>query len=136
MIGGYIVRAASEHIRCADCIAVLQRSKSSAPEHGFIAHQDRGGLFYPTQELVKLLIGLRRFVDCVLPDRRSVAKPLELCVQRIGRELVCPPVLTCGNADANQSRELLLLITWKFIRPFSFKFSSRSDRQECCRQAA
>ncbi|KAH7965348.1 hypothetical protein HPB49_006266 [Dermacentor silvarum] len=48
---------------------LMDRSKSGAPEHGLIAHQDRGSLFYPTQELVKLLIGLLRFVDCVLPHR-------------------------------------------------------------------
>ncbi|KAH7932918.1 hypothetical protein HPB49_004897 [Dermacentor silvarum] len=123
MIGGYIVRAANEHIPCADGIAVLQRSKSGAPQHGLIAHQDRGGLFYPTQELVKLLIGLRRFVDCVLPHRRSVAKPLELCVQRIVRELVSLPVLTCGNTDAGHRRELLLLITRKFMRPLFSNFA-------------
>ncbi|KAH7942263.1 hypothetical protein HPB49_022451 [Dermacentor silvarum] len=74
-------------------------------------------------ELVKLLIGLRRFVDCVLPHRRSVAKPLELCVQRILRQLVSLPVLTCGNTDADHRRELLLLITRKFIRPLFSNFA-------------
>ncbi|KAH7941708.1 hypothetical protein HPB49_016371 [Dermacentor silvarum] len=128
IIGGYIVRAASEHIPCADCIVVLQRSNSGAPENGLIA-QDRGGLFYPTKELVKLLIGLRRFVGCVLPHRRSVTKPPELCVERIVRELVSLPVLTCRNTDANHCRELLLLITRKFIRPHFSNFARRvTDR--------
>ncbi|KAH7937166.1 hypothetical protein HPB49_008336 [Dermacentor silvarum] len=84
---------------------------------------NRGGLFCRTQELVKLLIGLRMFVDCVLPHGRSVAKPLELCVQRIVRELVSLPVLTCGNTDADHRRELLLLITGKFIRPLFSNFA-------------
>lgn len=117
MMGGFIVRAASEHIPCADCIAVLQGARSSTPLLGLISHQDRGGLFYPTQELVKLLIGLRRFVDCVLSHRRSISKPLEVCVQRSVQVLESLPVLSCGNQDLAHRRNLLEFVARKFIKP-------------------
>lgn len=117
MIGGFIVRAASEHIPCADCIAVLQGARSSTPHLGLINHQDRGGLFYPTQELVKLLQGLRRFVDYVLSHRRSISKPFEVCVDRSVRVLESLPVLSYGNQDPAHRRSLLELIVRKFIKP-------------------
>ncbi|KAH9372308.1 hypothetical protein HPB48_000219 [Haemaphysalis longicornis] len=117
MIGGFIVRAASEHIPCADCIALLQGARSSTPHLGLINHQDRGGLFYPTQELVKLLIGLRRFVDYVLSHRRSISKPLEVCVQRSVQVFERLPVLSCGNQDPAHRRNLLELVARKFIKP-------------------
>ncbi|KAH9384132.1 hypothetical protein HPB48_026125 [Haemaphysalis longicornis] len=109
MFKGFIVRAASEHIPCADCIAVLQGARSSTPHLGLINHQDRGGLFYPTQELVKLLIGLRMFVDYVLLHRSL-------------------PVLSCGNQDPAHRRNLLELVARKFIKPPFNQLRSRSNR--------
>ncbi|CAN7975837.1 unnamed protein product [Ixodes persulcatus] len=56
VLGGYIVRATNEHIPCEDCTALLQGSKAYTPLQRLISHQDQGGLCYPSQELVKLLI--------------------------------------------------------------------------------
>ncbi|KAH6922421.1 hypothetical protein HPB50_013568 [Hyalomma asiaticum] len=70
MIGCFVVSALRERIACAECVAMLQAPNSSAPNHGLVAHHDCGGLFYPIQELVKALVGLRRFADCVLSQRR------------------------------------------------------------------
>lgn len=117
MIGGFVVCVVSERIACAECIALLQAPNSSAPNHGLINHKDRSGLYYPTQELVKVLAGLRRFADCVLSQRRSVKKPLELCVQRSVQELMSLPVLCCGNTDSDHRKVLLELIARKLIKP-------------------
>ncbi|KAH7952509.1 hypothetical protein HPB52_023844 [Rhipicephalus sanguineus] len=128
MIGGFIVRAVSERIACAECIAMLQAPNSSAPNHGLITHQDRGGLYYPTQELVKVLVGLRRLADCVLSQRRSVKKPLEACVQRSVQELMSLPVLSCGNTDLDHRKVLLELIARKLIKPlFSSYAQGKTD---------
>ncbi|KAH9360312.1 hypothetical protein HPB48_000875 [Haemaphysalis longicornis] len=129
MIGGFIVRAPSEHIHCADCIAVLQGARSSTPHLGLINHQDCGGLFYPTQELVKPLIGLRRFVDYVLSHRRSISKPLEVCVQRSVRVLESLPVLSCGNQDPAHCRNLLELVARKFIKPLLTNYAQGATDQ-------
>ncbi|KAH7941055.1 hypothetical protein HPB49_009696 [Dermacentor silvarum] len=128
MIGGFVVRSVSERIACAECIASLQAPNSSAPNHGLITHQDRGGLYYPTQELVKVLVGLLRFVDCVLSQRRSVKKPLELCVQRLVQELMSRPVFRCGNTDSDHRKVLLELIARKLIKPlFSHYAQGKTD---------
>ncbi|KAH6941198.1 hypothetical protein HPB50_014896 [Hyalomma asiaticum] len=84
---------------------MLQAPNSSAPNHGLTTHQDRGGLFYPTQELVKDLVGLRRFADRVLSQKRSV------------EELMSLPVLSCGNTESDHRKALLELIARKLIKP-------------------
>lgn len=33
------------------------------------AHQEQGGICYPSSEFVKLLVGLRKFVDTILSSR-------------------------------------------------------------------
>ncbi|KAH8033968.1 hypothetical protein HPB51_018437 [Rhipicephalus microplus] len=101
MIIAFIVRSASEHIACAECIAMLQVPNSSAPNLGLIKHLDRGGLYYPTQELVIILIGMLRFVDYVLSQQRSVKKPLHVCIKRLVQKLVNLPVLSCSNTDSD-----------------------------------
>ncbi|KAH7970946.1 hypothetical protein HPB49_017069 [Dermacentor silvarum] len=101
IVGGFIVRALRECIPCADCVAMLWAPKNSAPDRGLIAHQDHGGLFYPKQQIVKFLIGLPRFVDCIISQRWSVEEPLKVCVQRTVQELISLPILTCGNTDSD-----------------------------------
>ncbi|KAH6920510.1 hypothetical protein HPB50_028500 [Hyalomma asiaticum] len=128
VVGGFIVRAASERILCSNCIALLQGQKGNTPLLGLIAHQDRGGLFYPSQELVKLLIGLRKLVDHVLPHRKRFTKPLEDCVQRSVAALMELNVLSCGNADSDHRKVLLELITTKFMKPLFTNYAvSASD---------
>ncbi|KAH7952619.1 hypothetical protein HPB51_028221 [Rhipicephalus microplus] len=117
MVGGFIVRAASESISCQNCVALLQGPKANTPLLGLIAHQDRGGLLYLSQELLKLLVGLRKFVDCVLAHRRDITKPLEVCVKRTVELLVVLPVLSCANADVDHRKQLFELTSKKFIKP-------------------
>ncbi|KAH7940894.1 hypothetical protein HPB49_007660 [Dermacentor silvarum] len=117
MIGGFIVRTVSELIACAVSIAMLQAPNSGAPNHGLLTDQNSGALYYPTQELVKVLVGLRRFADCVLSQRWSVMKPLEVCVQRSVQELMILPMLSCGNSDSDHRKVMLELIARKLIKP-------------------
>ncbi|KAH8040948.1 hypothetical protein HPB51_013118 [Rhipicephalus microplus] len=118
MIAGFIVRTASERIAGAECIAMLQAPNNSAPNHGLIKHLDRGGLYYPTQDLIKVLAGLRRFVECVLSQRSSVKKPLVVCVEESVQELVSLPMLSCGNIDSDHRKVALEVIRRKFIKLF------------------
>ncbi|KAH6931860.1 hypothetical protein HPB50_001191 [Hyalomma asiaticum] len=117
MVGGFIVGAACENISCTNCAALMQGPKANTPLLGLIAHQDRGRLFYPSQELLKLLLGLRRFVDYVLEHRRCIRRPLETCVKRSVQLLVELPILCCGNADTDHRKQLFELISKKFAKP-------------------
>lgn len=77
----------------------------------------------------KLLIGLRKLVDHVLPHRKRFAKPLEACVQRSVAALMELNVLSCGNADSDHRKVLLELITTKFMKPLFTNYAvSASDR--------
>lgn len=113
MIGGYTVRAASEHISCAGCVAMLQEAiHSTLLTMGSSLFQYRGGLFHPSEELVKLLIGLRRFVDSVLPHR-SLLNNAYRGLYVSSRAYRC-----CAVAKHRAPlRTTLLLIARKFIRP-------------------
>ncbi|KAL1482166.1 hypothetical protein MTO96_033991 [Rhipicephalus appendiculatus] len=111
MVGGFIVRAATENIPCADCVSLLQGPKANKPLQGLIAHEDHGGLLYPTQELVRVLLGFSKFVQCALPHRSSIHKPLEVFVERSVNLLMGLPVLNCGNKNSDHRRRLLELIT-------------------------
>lgn len=65
LIGGYIARVVAEKVSCQDCIDTVEKPKGNAPVDGLIAYQERGGLKYPTRELITVLISLQRFVDIV-----------------------------------------------------------------------
>ncbi|KAH6938435.1 hypothetical protein HPB50_009177 [Hyalomma asiaticum] len=107
MVAGFRVRAASENIPCAECIALLQGTKANIPLLGLSAHQDRGGLMYPSQELIKLLTCLRKFVDSVLPHRKCLSKPLKICVDKSVELLMGLPLLQCSNTGVEHRRRLL-----------------------------
>lgn len=91
MIGGFLVRAATEKWNCRSCVDLIEKPKCDAPVDALIKHQDRGGLKYPTSELVRVLLALKAFVEIVLRNRRAIAKPLTTSVQRALRVLMgCP----------------------------------------------
>ncbi|KAH7936963.1 hypothetical protein HPB49_006667 [Dermacentor silvarum] len=117
LIGGFIVRAASERILCGNSIALLQAPKHNNPLHGLIARQDRRGLYCPSEDLVIVLRGLRRFSDTVLYNRSSIAQPLEDCVERSVRALMELPVLRCEKCGEKQRKMFLHLIAKKFMQP-------------------
>ncbi|KAL1418779.1 hypothetical protein MTO96_025664 [Rhipicephalus appendiculatus] len=127
---------------CSSCereclLRKLYRTAARAQSHallGLIAHQDRGGLLYPSQELLKLLVGLRKFVDCVLAHRRCITKPLEVCVKRSVELLAVLPVLSCGNADIAHRKQLFELISKKFMKPMLSNYAlSATERNASVR---
>ncbi|KAH7980507.1 hypothetical protein HPB49_016806 [Dermacentor silvarum] len=96
--------------------SIRKAPKSNNPLHGLIAHQDRGRLYYPSEELVNVLRGLRRFADTVLSNRCSIAKPLEVSVERSILALMKLPVLRCEKWDEKQRKMVLHLIAKKFMK--------------------
>ncbi|KAH6926278.1 hypothetical protein HPB50_016221 [Hyalomma asiaticum] len=53
LVAGYISRVVTEKIECGRCVSLVTKAKGSSTGalDGLIAHQDRGGLCYPTPEL-------------------------------------------------------------------------------------
>lgn len=117
LIGGYLARVVAEKLCCEGCNEIVEKPKGNAPVDGLIAYQDRGGLKYPTKELVSVLISLKRFVDIVLDYRKAIEKPLETCVERAVNILMDLPILKCKNEDMAHRKQFLLLLCRKFIKP-------------------
>ncbi|KAH6942939.1 hypothetical protein HPB50_012246 [Hyalomma asiaticum] len=81
LIGGYLARVMAEKLSCQGCIELVEKPNANAPVDGLIAYQDRGGLKYPTKELITLLISLGKFVDIVLDYRKQIVRQLETSVE-------------------------------------------------------
>ncbi|KAH8030789.1 hypothetical protein HPB51_011629 [Rhipicephalus microplus] len=58
---GYISRIVSEKTDCGCCVSLVWKAKrsSTSATDGLISHQDKGGLCYPTAELVCVLHALK-----------------------------------------------------------------------------
>lgn len=72
----------AEKSKCQGCIDLVQKAKGNSVVGGLTAHQDRGGLMYPTKELVTLLISLKKYVDKILSHRQAIDRPLKAIVKR------------------------------------------------------
>lgn len=83
-----------------------------------------GGLFYPSQELVKVLLALRKFADTVLDNRKSVVKPQQISVEKSVETLMDLPVLLCNNKDKEHRKTLLQLIAKKFMKPLFTNYAT------------
>ncbi|KAH7953311.1 hypothetical protein HPB49_007026 [Dermacentor silvarum] len=65
-VGGYIARVVREHVECQDCCSLMTKPLTGQPLQQFTRHQDRGGLLYPSDEILYVLEGLRMFVHIAL----------------------------------------------------------------------
>ncbi|KAH6919543.1 hypothetical protein HPB50_029459 [Hyalomma asiaticum] len=75
LVAGYISRVVTEKIECGRCVSLVTKAKGSCTGalDGLIAHQGRGGLCYPTPELVaKYLLSRLPFGNQVLKDLKSL----------------------------------------------------------------
>lgn len=95
----------------------MGKPKGDVPVDGLIRHKDRGGLKYPTNELVAVLMGLKKFVEAMLPHRKAITKPLDNSVKRAVGELMYIPVLVCENYEAEHRKAFLEQLCRKFIQP-------------------
>ncbi|KAH6926681.1 hypothetical protein HPB50_021196 [Hyalomma asiaticum] len=119
IVAGYISRVVTEKIECGRCVSLVTKAKGSCTGalDGLIAHQNRGGLCYPTPELVRLLHALKGFVDIMLSDRASLHKPMETCLAASVEVIVTLPVLLCDRCDQSRRRRLMELVCKKFMKP-------------------
>lgn len=124
MVGGFIARAISEKINCDSCIALVLKPKSSAPVDGLIAYQDRGGLCYPTSELITALTALKSFVDTALQHRKNIVKPLQTSVERAVQVMIDLPILTCRSGDREHRQLFLELLCMKFVKPLLTNYAA------------
>ncbi|KAL1433292.1 hypothetical protein MTO96_012691 [Rhipicephalus appendiculatus] len=80
MVGGYLARTVRENFECEECFALLTKPNASKPSDSLIKHQDRGGLLYPSAQLLNVLYALQQFVEVLLARRRRMHHPLKEAV--------------------------------------------------------
>lgn len=77
----------------------------------------RGGLFYPTSEVIRLLRALQRFVEIMVSDHRSLEKPLEACLQHSVSMIADLPILKYRNCGDGHRWAFVELTCKKLIKP-------------------
>lgn len=129
LVGGYIARPLSERSACENCVSLVRKAKGNSAVDGLISPQDRGGLYYPTQELITVLYGLKKYVEIMLSDRKALLKPMEQCLQHSVSAITGLPVLKCKSCNDDQREAFVKVICKKFMKPlFSNHALDISDR--------
>ncbi|XP_040071853.1 uncharacterized protein LOC120844246 [Ixodes scapularis] len=129
MVGGYLARAIGERTSCEGCLSLLTKPSSSAPSDALIKHQDRGGLLYPSGELLHVLYSLRRYIEVVLAKKRNLKRPLKEAVDNAAKVLRERNLLVC-TVPGHHEKLVDVLLT-KFFRPiftnFAMKVTDKHD---------
>lgn len=94
-VGGYIARVINEHMLCGSCTAICSKPASNQPIFQLTHSQDRGGLLYPSNQLLFALDVLRSFADRALKDNPTLQKILSTLVEH------AVPALCASNRVAH-----------------------------------
>ncbi|XP_064485417.1 uncharacterized protein LOC135397753 [Ornithodoros turicata] len=121
MVGGYLARVISETIACEQCTGLVQKPDSLAPSDALIKHQDRGGLFYPSQQLLVVLHCLKIYIQVMLAKRRNLKHPLKAAVEHATAILSERQILKCSVPGHH--RQFLEVLLTKFFRPLFTNFA-------------
>ncbi|XP_064482840.1 uncharacterized protein LOC135395673 [Ornithodoros turicata] len=133
-VGGYIARVVVEKIHCENCAQLVLKAMSNQPVQGLTRHQDRGGLLYPSDDLVYLLDILREYAEAVISEQPNGAnkwKPLNTLLH-FAVPVICEcTLLQCPQSTKEHRHELVHLICSRFFRPLlvnhAFHVTDRND---------
>lgn len=115
MVGGYVARVVQEKIACSTCISVVTKPASSSPIDSLIRHQDRGGLLYPSNELIHVLYALKKYTELILSKRRAMPRPLQESVNNAVSAMANNDVFKCVCHE--HRLQFLELVCTKFCKP-------------------
>lgn len=123
-IGGYIARVVSEHIDCEKCCALTTKPPTNQPLQQFTRLQDRGGLLYPSDQLLYILETLQLFVEAALKEKPQLQKPLKTLTEAAVSAVCRSHLLKCPVNDRGHRETLAELMTTRFIRPLLTNYAS------------
>lgn len=83
------------------------------------SHTKTGVVYSIQQSSSSVLHALKRYVDIMLSDRKSLRKPLEECMKHSVTVVTNLPVLQCNQCDESH-RSFVELICKKFMKPLNF----------------
>ncbi|XP_070396043.1 uncharacterized protein [Dermacentor albipictus] len=128
-VGGYIARVVKEHIECDSCSAIVTKPLTKQPLQMFTFHQDRGGLLYPSDNLLHVLETLRIFVQTALQKCPTLHKPLQTLLDAAVPAVSKSGFLHCPNTQHHH--DVAKLVCSRFIKPllvnYAFAATDKSD---------
>lgn len=122
MVGGYIARKIHETISCDECFTLVTKPNTSTPSDALIRHQDRGGLLYPSAELVMVLHSLKKYLEVFLAKARKMKQPLKAAVDNAAKVLQKREQLKWSAPGHHE--KLLDVVFMKFLRPLFVNFAT------------
>uniref|UniRef100_A0A147BC10 Putative transposase protein n=1 Tax=Ixodes ricinus TaxID=34613 RepID=A0A147BC10_IXORI len=131
-VRGYIARVVSEHMECDSCITVTTKPVCNQPVMQFIRNQDRGGLIYPSDQLVYVLDTLKELVRVVLKEHPRLEQPLAELLKVAVPAVAFSPLLRCGASEDEAHRKRFAeLVCRRFMSPLlvnhAFKVTDKYD---------
>ncbi|KAH9379984.1 hypothetical protein HPB48_016865 [Haemaphysalis longicornis] len=113
-------------MRCESCTAVCTKPASNQPILQFTRSQDRGGLLYPSDQLLFAVDVLRAFADRALKDNPTLKNPLSTLVKYAVPALCASNLLKCKEMDDTHRAKLMELISVRFLRPLLVNYAFTS----------
>lgn len=131
-VGGYVARVISEQMKCENCVAISTKPASNQPLLQFTRCQDRGGLLFPSDQLLFALDTLRKFAECALKENPTLQKPLATLVKYTVPALCGSNLLKCEAIDDYSHRVTFMeLVSVRFLRPllvnYAFTVTDKHD---------
>lgn len=123
-VGGYVALAIREHVTCDSCCSMTSKPLSNQPLQQLTRNQDRGGLLYPSHQLVYVLDILRLFVETALKKEPRLEKPLRTLQEAAVPAIVDSALLNCPQSDRLHHQDLAQLICLKFLRPLLVNYAA------------
>ncbi|XP_077489494.1 uncharacterized protein LOC144100410 [Amblyomma americanum] len=130
-VGGYIARVISEHMECEQCCLLTTKPPTGNPLEQFTREQDRGGLLYPSDELLYVLDTLRLFVETSLKENPRLENPLKNLTDAAVPAICKSRLLKCPFSDSSHREHFSLLVATRFIRPLLVNYAcSITDKND------
>uniref|UniRef100_A0A147BB70 Putative transposase protein n=2 Tax=Ixodes ricinus TaxID=34613 RepID=A0A147BB70_IXORI len=131
-VGGYIARVVSEQMGCESCCTVTAKPRCNQPLQKLTHYQDRGGLLYPSDELLHVLDTLRAFVEVILKENPRLKNPLTVLLKAAVPAISSSPLLRCERSDDTDHRKRFCeLVATRFMKPLLVNFAfMKTDKND------
>lgn len=118
-----------EHIMCDSRCSPTSKPLSDQPLQQSTWNQDRGGLLYPSNQLVYVFNILCLLLQSPLKRESKLQKPLKTLQEAVIPAIVDSGLLSCPQSDQLQHQDLAKLICLKFIRPLLLNHASTATNK-------
>lgn len=120
VISSYLIRTIHDNIDCEFCKNLFVSEKLDTPALALLKNIDRGGYFYPTEDLLKIVGAIDSAAKVAVPYVYRHPKPLLKLKELIQTSLSKNPKMVCSNPtnDECHVNKLSSLLLIKFLRPY------------------